>query len=184
MFFQRTYFLLCFLLGCILSLQTLVACGSPTSTDEVVIKGEFADVVLLDNRQKLQDFLKNNQLDEVYPCSDPIADEKVMLVIPATDEVKLALYALVTDAYGNVEPDYDNCRGEAQPGQALYFVCNLQPGEQFDSVVEAVNGIGQRQSWCPKLDKQGRLGIDEDFGNAVNRTVESSGTESAAALSD
>lgn len=145
-------------------LLCLAGCGFKSAPKVV---GNFADIEYFDNHTELSNFMIENLMNDVYACSDAIDDEDMILVIPASEEIKLELYRSVTDQYGNIEPDYECMYGETEPGQAMYFVANFED-RASGIIVVAVNGIGQRAYWSPALDENDDIILDEDFGNGYS----------------
>ena len=151
------------LLMCLFTSQHIQA-QEPAFEQEDVFGQEdvFANVGWFKNRTTMKAYITEQQMGDVQSCNDPLGDERMLLVIPATDEIRLTLYLAVTDEYGNVEPDYDCPLCEAETGQALYFVADM-PRIEMNAVLEAVDGFGRRAFWKPSL-YNGRLLINDDFG--------------------
>ena len=126
--------------------------------------GTFADVCWFKNKDTMHAFIREHQLQDVAGCSDAVGNERMFLVVPASDDVRLELFVAVTDSYGNVEPNYDISLGQAEVGKALYFVANFVDGK-MNVVVEAVGGVGNRAYWSPMLHpKDHKLVVNEEFG--------------------
>ena len=143
----------------------LTSCNNSSAR---LVKGNFADVEFFDNHNDLHEFLLDNMIIDVYACSDGLDDDdRMVLVVPASEEVKLELYRVRIDEYGNAEPNEEFMFGEGAPGQPIYFVSEYE-NNKSDVIVVAVNGIGQRAYWCPNLTEEGDLIIDEDFGNGYS----------------
>ena len=127
-------------------------------------KGSFADICWFKNKDTMRAFIREYQLQDVAGCSDAVGNERMFLIVPASDDVRLELFVAVTDSYGNVEPNYDISLGQAEVGKALYFVANFVDGK-MNVVVEAVGGVGNRAYWSPMLHpKDHKLMVNEEFG--------------------